>query len=599
MRTPFVHLLLALVVGAAGCSSDRTSFETKPVELGSPDAAVEEVDAGCVGLVCSRDLRSVHDCHGKVVKECAADKACGKGVCIDPCEAAASNEGSVGCSFAIPGAIKPEHTGSCTAFFVANDWTSPATIRVTHAGGEQPLDGAVWVPYVEDGEVKHAKHEGPIPPGRAAVVFLSNEETGSIRNWVRCPLGVKPVFTKDLSVQGTARGTAVFATADVPVSMYSIYPYGGARSFIPSGTLLLPTTSFRKNYVAVSSWGGNGDRFGEGVIVPSNRQPQSGAPTLQIVAVEDDTSVELLPRVEIAGGGGIAPSAASRVASFRLQRGEVLQLVQQKELVGSIVESSKPVGMFGGHTCMRVPLGDVSYCDSDNKQIPPLSAWGHEYAVMPAPDRVRLVNGRGQRSNELSVIRLVGAANGTRLVYEPARPANAPDTLESGQLARFFASEPFVVRSQDAGHPFYAASVMTGQMGSKSALGDPETAVGVPTDQWLDTYGFVSDHTFRHSAVYVTRRRSHGALHDVTLDCAGVLTGWEPITADYEWTYVELTRAKRPQKYPGGTCTDGAHRISSAGPFTIAVWGISDAASYSYQGGTGLRRATELYLPVR
>ncbi len=247
---------------------------------------------------------------------------------------------------------------------------------------------------------------------------------------------------------------------------------------------------------------------------------------------------------------------------------------------------------------MNVPVA-LSACDSDNKQIPPLSAWGHEYAVLPAPDRARLAGGRADGSGELSVIRFVGAAAGTKLVYEPHPPEGAPMTLESGQLARFFASAPFVVRSQDSAHPFFVSSVMTGVAGSKSWLGDPETSIAVPTDQWLDEYGFFADYTYRRSAVYVTRRKSQGVFHDVMLDCAGALTHWEPITADYEWTYVELTRAGVPQTYPGGTCTDGAHQIRSEGPFTISVWGVSNAASYSYPGGTGLRRTTELHLPVR
>jgi IgGFc binding protein len=596
MRRVFVHLLLLASAGWAGCSSDRAPLESKPDDFGGPDSGGADVDAGCSGVVCSRDLRSVRDCSGNVVEECPADKACGNGACIAPCDAAAINEGSVGCSFAITSPIDSgDSRGACAALFVANNWTSPATLHVAFKGEERSLDGAAWVPFVEDGVVKHKKLEGPIPPGGGAVVFVSNEATGA-GSWIGCPQGVKPLFDKDPTVYGTGVGTAVFATADVPVSMYSIYPYGGAQSHVPSGTLLFPTTSFRQNYLVTSSWGGRGDAFGDGVVAPNGRQ-QPGMPTVQILAIEDDTSIALLPSVEIAGGRSVPASPPGQVAEFKLQRGEFLQLTQHKELVGSVLETSKPVGLFGGHTCMDVPVG-VGPCDTDNKQIPPLSAWGHEYAVLPAPDRVQLGGTRAQRSEELSVIRIVGAADGTELVYEPAPPDGAPTTLASGQLARFFTSRPFVVRSQDSAHPFFVASVMAGMSGSTSGLGDPETAIAIPTDQWLDTYGFFADYTYRRSAIYVTRRKSNGTFRDVTLDCAGALTDWEPITADYEWTYVELTRGTQPQTYPGGTCADGPHRIGSDGPFTMAVWGLSSASSYSYPGGTGLRRATDLEVHV-
>jgi IgGFc binding protein len=594
MHRPIFYLLLVVSSGGAGCSSDRDSFENKPRDFAGPDAGADGVDAGCTGVVCSRDLRSVRDCSsGDVVKECPADKACGNGECIAPCDAAAINEGSVGCSFAVTATVEQgDLRGSCAAFFVANNWTSPATLKLSYKGEERALDGAVWVPFVEDGIVKHKKLEGPIPPGGGAVVFLSQEP--SFGRWIRCPLGVKTVLDKDLALYGTGIGNAVFATADVPVSMYSIYPYGGALSNTSSGTLLLPTASFRKNYIAVSSWGGTGDAFG----TTGGNAVQPGKPTLQIVAIEDDTSIDLLPRVEIVGGRGIPGSPPNQVANFKLQRGEVLQLIQGKELVGSVLETSKPVGLFGGHSCMYVPA-DRGPCDSDNEQIPPVSSWGHEYAVLPAPDRMRLLGTREERSGEQSVIRMVGAADGTKLVYEPRQPEGAPSTIASGELARFFTGEPFVVRSQDSAHPFYVATVMTAAASSRAFTGDPETAIAIPTDQWLDSYGFFADPTYPRSAVFVTRQKSNGSFRDVTLDCAGPLTNWEPITGDYEWTYVELTRASQPQTYPGGTCFDGPHRIHSDGAFSMAVWGFGVATSYSYPGGMGLRRVTDLHVPVR
>jgi IgGFc binding protein/Sigma-70 region 2 len=87
-------------------------------------------------------------------------------------------------------------------------------------------------------------------------------------------------------------------------------------------------------------------------------------------------------------------------------------------------------------------------------------------------------------------------------------------------------------------------------------------------------------------------------FQDVNLDCAGVLTGWQPINADYEWTTVVLTRSGKPQEFPSGSCPDGAHRIQSAGPFTIAVWDADTAASRSCPGGMGLRQVPQVRVPV-
>ena len=60
------------------------------------------IPPGGGAVVCSRDLHAILDCDGNIVEECGSDKACGKGKCVAPCEAAALNEGSVGCSFVVP-----------------------------------------------------------------------------------------------------------------------------------------------------------------------------------------------------------------------------------------------------------------------------------------------------------------------------------------------------------------------------------------------------------------------------------------------------------------------------------------------------------------
>jgi hypothetical protein len=322
-----------------------------------------------------------------------------------------------------------------------------------------------------------------------------------------------------------------------------------------------------------------------------------GKPTLQLVASEDDTAIDIVPTVDLIGGEGIPMGPRNRVTRYTLQRGEVMQLTQEQELVGSVIETTKPIGLFGGASCSYVPA-NVEACDADNKQIPPVSAWGSEYAVLPAPNRLQWESRSQAADRDFGITRIVGAANGKKLVFEPSAPAGAPDTIELGQLVQFVADRPFVVRSQDAQHPFYVASIMTGSLASSTLLGDPETALVIPTAQWLDSYVFFSDFTYTHSGLFVTRRKVKGAFHDVTLDCAGPLTHWTPIGADYEWTFAELSREGEPIAYPAGKCTDGAHRIHSDGPFSMTVWGLAFAASYAYPGGAGLRSITDVHVPA-
>ena len=92
--------------------------------------------------------------------------------------------------------------------------------------------------------------------------------------------------------------------------------------------------------------------------------------------------------------------------------------------------------------------------------------------------------------------RIIGAVDGTTLTWDPAPPSGAPTTLSLGQVAQFDANGPFVVRSQDASHPFYVSAHMTGAAqfdpsqqrppnGDADGRGDAEFVNVIPPGEYL------------------------------------------------------------------------------------------------------------------
>ena len=187
--------------------------------------------------------------------------------------------------------------------------------------------------------------------------------------------------------------------------------------------------------------------------------------------------------------------------------------------------------------------------------------------------------------------RFVGAADGTKLSYDPARPSGAPETLEAGQVVTFMTQQIVSVRSQDRDHPFYAAGYMTGSTTTNGNLGDPDFVNVVPSDQFLDRYVVFVDHTYPESTLTVVRRKTASVFHPVTLECAGEITDWKPLgnAGEYEFAWVSLTKLGHPQSYAGGICGYGRHELFSDGSFSVTVWGIGVEASYGYAGGQGSR----------
>lgn len=582
MRVWFPSLAIASAIAlVAACSSKPPGGfeETKPT---LPPADAAAADASSCGRRCSRDIKSVLEGCGAeehVAEVCGEDQGCGDGRCVDACLAVQLSKGSVGCEFwTLPADDGTYGKGSCFAAMVANTWDRPVNITADYGATALDISRAVYT--VErtgvDTPPTYTALAGPLDPGQVAIVFLSQaQDVGP--DGMRCPEGVTPALPRDPLRHGTSRGTAFHLKADAPISAYSIFPYGGASTYYPTATLLLPVSSWETDYVAVS---------------PSPFGHQSRR-TLQIVASEDDTVVSMRPNVQISSGVDVQAVAAGTVQSWTLARGDVLQFAQTS-LTGSPISTTKPVGVFGGAACANVP-GEWGTCDLLQQQISPASQWGSEYALVPFPPRAEGLGGVVAR--EQVPYALVGAVDGTQLTYEPSRPRGAPETLGAGESVGFISDALVVVRSQDASHPFHASVYMTGALfGGGSAngtmtSGDPDFVNVPPADQFLDRYVFFTDYTYPETRLTVVRRKTPSGFAPVVLECAGELDGFQPLgtSGEYEYAWVALTKGNVGQTFGVKQCGYGRQEAHSDGPFSVTVWGIGTAASYGYVGGTGLR----------
>jgi hypothetical protein len=365
---------------------------------------------------------------------------------------------------------------------------------------------------------------------------------------------------------------AFHISTDRPVVAYDIYPYGGGVSAIASATLLIPTSAWGLNYIAQSGY-------------PKNGIGHNGQPFIQVIGQEDNTTVTISPTVAIAGGGGLPGTGAGSPIDYTVNRGEILQLSQDDELTGSVISSSRPVALVGGHNCFNVDVNEFA-CDSAHQQIPSVKAMGYEYVAVRYRNRVA-------GSEETVPWRIVGAVDGTSLSYEPEQPAGAPDSIGQGEIVKFMAPGPFTVRSQDEKHPFYMSAHMTGA-GNHNDLGDPEWVNIVPPQQYLSKYRFFTDPSYPETNLVLVRANNGTGFQDVTLDCLGVVGDWEAADSAgrYQFARVDLVRGN----FEGQNgCDNGFHVIESSAPFGLTVWGWgnpqtnSTYVSYAYAGGMSVK----------
>jgi len=519
----------------------------------------DDVDGSSCGQQCSADLHSIADCNGNVLEACPNGTACDPTTytCQDACQAAEANHRSVGCDYYAT-QMDTLMNGYCYAVFVANTWTTPAKITVEYRGQTLQTQNFTRIPSGSGPSLTHGTYDANVgvPPGEVAILFLGGQQGAA----PDCP--VVPAAPQ-ASFSGTGVSDAFHIKTDVPVVAYQINPYGGGSVAVTAASLLLPTSVWDTNYVAV------------------NVSPASvGNPSLNIVAKDDGTQVTLLPNAAVTGGTGIPGGAAGSPITINLNKGQHAQITQPSELTGSAITSTKPIGFMAGQTCMRMP-SETFYCDHGEQMVPPVKALGSRYVGVMYRPRV---------ANETQTFwRIVGAVDGTTLTYSSA--VGGPAAISKGQQVIFQTGTPFTVQSQDADHPFMLFTYMTSSQHVSDGYGDPDFVTSVPPEQYLSQYVFFTDPTYPETNLVVVRARgTDGQFHDVNLDCAGALTGWTPITGDFEYTRKDLMTGN----FSGvGTCSTGRHEMKSDAPFGLWVWGwgtpqtstFTANVSYGYPGG--------------
>jgi hypothetical protein len=556
-------------------------------------------DAATCAAQCSTDFHSVLDCNGSTLQTCAPMEACSSGACIPACQAAVANKSAVGCEYYAHDPTTGGNPG-CFALYVANTWTTPVNVTSDINGLTIDLSKYTYLPTGTGASLAMTPigAGGTIPAGAVGIVFLrdgweANTECGYGVSIAESDPNAWAWTDPPYDVTSTnSAGQALHVVASAPVVMYDIIPFGGGRSEVTGASLMLPTSTWDTNYIAVT---------------PRPPGYNTLNPTIAIVASANNTNVTINPTASIVASTDVAGTDAGVPITYALAKGQVLTLGQAQDLLGSIISSNNPIGLWGQQGCINIDAtgGDSSdscCCDSAHGQIPPVRALGSEYAYARYRNRVD-----GQ--DESPPTRITGAVDGTTLTWDPM-PTGAPATIGKGQSVQVTSNVPFIVKSQDAMHPFYVASYMTScstaDPGGADCRGDPEFVGVIPTAQYLSKYVFFTDPTYPETnLVFIRTLGSDKAFHDVTLDCAGTLTGWAPLGSggQYEFTRIDLSR----YDFEGQNgCNNGAHTTQSDAPFTMTVWGWGTAAtgsvytqavSYAYPAGASVSPINNVVVP--
>jgi IgGFc binding protein len=595
------RILLLVLPVALGCGGTQNSgyggsdagkkdatddASARPDATVLPDASGEAAGA----LVCSEDLHSVLDTNGNLVQLCISTEGCANGRCVPACEAAAAARGTLGCDFVLATpSFDPNSSGTpCFAIVMANAWGRSATIQLERAGTS--YDAAADTLIVVNGEDSTAwtrLSSSGLPSGSVGILSLASGGYGTCFYGPAVMNGGPgaAVFTGNAAATGV--GEAFHIVTSMPVSAYDFMGhrysefFGGSGNALTSAELVLPTSAWGKNSLGIVAPRGSVDADVVG-------NPQWG----QIVAAADGTKITVVPSVSLPSGASVEASPASKATTFTLNAGQFLQWQDSADMTGSILASTTPFAFAGGsvlalYSSETTPAMYAAQGSSLHQQIPPISTLGYDFVAAPYRSRFASLE------PESIPYRLVAAVDGTKFTYDPAVPG-APDVLNAGQPSDFETTLAFHVTSQDAAHPFVVEQLMSVCVendlptngcytSGTCCLGSSEWVAFPSPAQFLSSYLIYAEVSFATTNLVLTRVRGATGFEDVTLDCAGTLSGWQPVgtSGKYEVTNVDLIRGG----VSNGTCVNGTHTVSSRAPFGLVVWGLDDTSAYVYPAG--------------
>jgi hypothetical protein len=400
-----------------------------------------------------------------------------------------------------------------------------------------------------------------IPPHGAVIVSLA--EADLTQNASACPK--PPIVDKlheyEIVGVGNATTSGFLVHTSLPTVAYESWVFTAHDIDINNVVALRAIPSWDTSYVDVGVWVPVYDDVG--MTTDASSLPiEAYNSWVSVVASTDFTKVS----VDSFDAGTIFASLAAY---------DLLTVRRADAFVGQSMTMKSPIALWVGSAGFHVPIEagvlGTSTVNAPLLTIPQVSDWGHTLTFARQDNRLSSVN-------ERTYMRLVAAANGTVLTYTPTAPVSAPATLDAGQWAAFATSTPFTVASQDQAHPIF----MSAHMGDSYDLdGDPASKHGSSAahivsavEGWGKRYDFFMPTNFPDSQVVVTR---HVGSPDVTLDCAGAVTGWQNIDSTYEYARVWISKGDNgvfnAQAYGSGTCDNGIHSITSDAPFGVTVYG--------------------------
>ncbi len=363
-----------------------------------------------------------------------------------------------------------------------------------------------------------------------------------------------------VNADGIFSGRAIHVTAAKPIVVYSFI----TRSQASAASLCLPTNVLGKDYFAMS------------FTQVSNEA--NACSYITIVAVEDNTNIEIIPTAATKGGW-----AAYSTNIVTLNKGQVYQVLGNTsgnsgvDLSGTSVKSiasgtggCKKIAVFSGSGKLALGCSGGS-ADNLYQQLYPVATWGKKYLSVPSYNR---------NNNFYRIIRSSPAANVT------LNGVPIPAGSFTNEYYQFSNTIPNLI---EADLPISVSQYFTSQSClTNGSPYDPDMIILNPVEQNINQVTLVNSpltvsqsppNAAHQHHLHVIMRNGGTGQSSFTLDGASVPAGsWVVHPGDPNYSYLYLPFVAQ-----------GNHALHSDSGFNALAYGYGSAETYGYSAGANVK----------
>ena len=306
-----------------------------------------------------------------------------------------------------------------------------------------------------------------------------------------------------------------------------------------------------------------------------------------IIGTEDNTEVTIVPSIVIihnlARIGFFIPGTPKYFNTITIHKYQTLYLqVRGTDISGTGIITNKPVSVFSGHECAKVPIYSYA-CDMLIEQIPPTYTWGTEVVTIPLKTRVS------------DVIKIIASQHSTTVsvTYTDYVTGSVTSTsifsLNSGQFKELTMGDYAMIKSN---HPIAVFQISMSSYTDQNFKSDPFMLMVPSRKQYLNSYT-ITTAPFQHDLegripnlvaythyINIAVPVEFFNANQILVDGRAIdISAFKPIrfSNNHIWGYGAQLKLE-----PG---IHVVKHLNSKAVLSVVVYGFTSQMSYGYCGG--------------